>query len=292
MTPRDALLITACVFICPLAAQAKSPARTSPGPAKNVECWEIMQDNKSFGPIKMNLAPQGARVEIQNLHVAVVCQPPTWRVSVFNPVTKQELSSSIEKWARVGLPMDEKQGEGIPTEKGKASKSTYVGMNAILFKYPCNFREKDLKHRSFIHFTGANYYASSDVALPRQEVQFLRGLFRTPDVGSIPLALILDSSAGPRITFKANSATKTKIPLSDFSYPKEFKPVSTASELTMGYLKTKFDLIQEFAGEMSGAAADQEQANKDKVKEKEKEKEKEKDKDKKRDKEKDADKHH
>jgi hypothetical protein len=57
---------------------------------------------------------------------------------------------------------------------------------------------------------------------------------------------------------------KTKIALSDFSYPKEFKQVSTASELTMGYLHTKLDLIQEFAGEMSGAAADHEKAEKDK----------------------------
>jgi hypothetical protein len=93
---RAILLAAACVFACPFVL-AKSPTVTSHQP-KTVECWEIIQDNQSFGTIKMSLAPQGARVEIQNLHVSVVCKPPTWRVSVFNPVSKQELSSSIEQW--------------------------------------------------------------------------------------------------------------------------------------------------------------------------------------------------
>ena len=214
--------------------------------------------------MKMDISPDCARVEISNLHVIVVCNKPSWRVSVFNPVTKQELSSSIEDWEREGLPMDDRgKGNGVPTEKGTKSPSTYAGMKAILFKYHVDFKERDINHRTYTHFTGGNYYAASEVPLPKPEIIFLRSLMRAPTVvGSIPLAIIYESNVGPRPLFKTTSAKKAKIAQSDFSYPRGFKQANTFSELAMSYLRTKMDLIQEFAGEMSGAAADKEAAEK------------------------------
>jgi hypothetical protein len=261
---RDALscvLATAFALIaCPGIA---GPANTTKAPAKSVNCWELLQENRTFGPMKMDISPQCARVEISNMHVIVVCTKPSWRVSIFNPATKQELSSSIEEWEREGFPMDERKGNGVPIEKGTESQGTYAGMKAAVYKYHCNFKERDVGSRAFTTFTGGTYYAASEVPLPRPEIIFLRALMRTPAiVGSIPLGIILDSSKGTRPIFKTTSVAKVKLAASDFSYPKGFKQVSTGSQLAMSYLRTKMDLIQEFAGEMSGAATDARNAKK------------------------------
>jgi hypothetical protein len=250
------LLTSTIVLVAAYAFSGSINAQASPD--KTSECWEVLQENTTMGPTKIYLAPAGARIEFPNMQVTVVCKPPTWRVSVFNQASKQEFTSSIQRWAQIGLPME--NPEALPNEKGTRTPSHYAGLKAVLFKYRAHYFQKDAHNRVASTVTAGNLWAASDVSIPEQEATLLRGLLRISRVESIPLALIMDSTAGPLPVFKTTSVKKTKIPLSALSYPTAYKQVSSGTALTIGYLRTKMDFIQEFAGDMSGATSDREEA--------------------------------
>jgi hypothetical protein len=235
-----------------------SSVNAQASPDKTLECWEVQQENTTMGPTKIYLAPAGARIEFPNLQVTVVCKPPTWRVSAFNQASKQEFSSSIKRWGEIGLPME--SPDGLPNEKGTWTPSHYAGLKAVLLKYRAHYFQKDAHNRNASTVTAGNLWVASDVSIPEQEATLLRGLFRITKVKSIPLALIMDTTAGPLPVFKTTKVKKSKIPLSALSYPNAYKQVTSGTALTIGYLRTKMQFIQEFAGDMSGATSDQDKA--------------------------------
>lgn len=224
-----------------------------------IQCWAVDQNNVYYGDMKLFLAPDRARIEIKNSNTTIICKAPTWRVSAFNRDGKVELSKTLNQWTERG---------GLGLHKGLAkdywsdevirgatkSEVTYAGVKAIQLYLIKEWLQKNAIENREVKLKGTFkvLIAKDSYSLPKQELQFLRALYRSPALGSVPLFLSKQAVGFKEKQYQTFSVKRVSLPQSEFEYPQNYKQVKAFPELVLGYIKSRKNVMVDFLDGMGG----------------------------------------
>lgn len=218
--------------------------------------WRITYGHLSLTKIEAFIKPDALRIEFTTPKFAVIARAPDWKTVWFSETAKAYSEKSLDQFCRDGIapefPIDELRALKKTT---KTSESTFEGVGTISATYPANFvremnmfsvmtEEKHAKIRKVV------FRATRTGSIPTSAgvVKFFRGLYRTPELGQIPLDLwYANHTGGESNVFYTTAIKQVSVPSSFFNVPTGLRKSSNPYDV-LGH--EKLQEIEDWASEM------------------------------------------
>lgn len=226
---------------------------------KTFDCLSIEQKNVYYGTLKLFIAKEVVRVEISNSNTTIVCKAPTWRVSAFNKDGKVEMSKSLDQWCEEGGfgfggdPNKKSNWREALGKTAKRSSSKYMGFNVYELTVPFEWMARiERLHRKVLQRGVLKVFIASDsLNISEPQLRFLRTLYGTPKVGSLPLYKVQESPEVKEIQYETKNVRRIPLPRSAFEYPSKFRQVNSFAQLAIGVLKLQKNNISDIVDGLS-----------------------------------------
>lgn len=227
---------------------------------KSYDCLSIEQKNVYYGTLKLFLSTDAIRFEISNSNTTIVSKAPTWRVSAFNKEGKVEMSKSLNQWCTEGGfgfggdPNAKSSWRKDFAKTAKKSSSKYMGLSVYELRVPFEWMARiERLHKKVLQRGALKVLIASDsLNMSAPQLRFLRTLYGTPAVGSLPLYKVQESVAVKEIQYETTSIKRVPMPQTAFEYPTKFRQVKSFAQLAIGILQLQKGNISDIVDGLSG----------------------------------------
>lgn len=249
ITPIRLTLFTA-FGLALLAAWALFRAEAS---AADEKVWRITYGHLSLTKIEAFVKPDALRVQFTTPKFAVIARAPDWKTVWFSESAKTYVEKSLDQFCRDGIaaefPIDDlrnlKTREKTPGVDGT--------IHVVSAYYPADFvREMNMfsvmTEEKHAKIRKVWFRASTSIPSSPGVVKFFRGLFRTPDLGQIPLDLDYANVKNEKSNvFYTKDVKQVSVPSTFFVVPSGLKKSSNPYEV-LGHEKMRE--MEDWAQEM------------------------------------------
>lgn len=197
--------------------------------AATEKVWRITYGHLSLTKIEAFVKPDALRIQFTTPKFAVIARAPEWKTVWFSETAKAYVEKSLEQFCRDGIAAEFPIDDLRRLKTREKVEGVDGNIKVVSAYYPADFvremnmfsvmtEEKHAKIRKVWFRASRNIPSSPGV------VKFFRGLFRTPDLGEIPLDLDYATVKNEKSNvFYTKDVKQVSVPSTFFTVPSGLK---------------------------------------------------------------------
>ncbi len=222
--------------------------------AVNQKVWRITYGHLSLTKIEAFVKPDALRVEFTTPKFAVIARAPDWKTIWFSDKSKTYVEKSLDQFCRDGIAAEFPIDDLRNLKTRDKTEGTINGNIAVVSGYfAANFvREMNMfsvmTEEKHTRIRKVWFRASRSIPASAGVIKFFRGLYRTPDLGQIPLDLDYANMKNERTSvFNMTDIKQVSVPSTLFIAPSGYRKASNPYEV-LGHEKIRE--MEDWAQEM------------------------------------------
>ncbi|PZM77532.1 MAG: hypothetical protein DKT66_24930 [Candidatus Melainabacteria bacterium] len=223
----------------------ESPVQAAQHLQKMIKVWKVEQTSQLEGKITLYLSRAGVKMLCPGQHIVCVGLPPKWDVKVTNEKERIGMVFTNDEWRFRAFRLVDKQKakekSRVPSMwRGKPAElvvQTVASSDPVKEQVEMIYRESPSRSAEF---KSEELLLSRFIKFDPPVQNFLRGIYGMPNETGLLLKRTRNyPNKRVDTTLDTISFMETSVPISEFSYPTNFKCVKSLNEVTQRKKKTE-----------------------------------------------------